>query len=130
MTDVVGESNYFKSLAVCYHDAQAIDCDGGKVIDVKLIKEPNNPYDKNAVGVYTIHGQIGHLSRQNALKFNRAVAGDYALIVKCRIYSSDPTSGVFGAWLAIDLDKPLQINTPTPPELPKPAKKRKLFGLF
>lgn len=62
---VVGESHYQEALrgtaAIC-----SVDEDGERVFQAYLIREPNNPYDSNAIAVYSSQGQLGYLSRENA----------------------------------------------------------------
>lgn len=129
-TDVVGESYYFDTLEKCYFDPNALDCDGGKAVRVQLIKEPNNPHDKNAVAVYSEHGKIGHLSKVDAKKYHKFMPDHLTATVDCRIWTSDPDEGIYGAWLGIDLDNPPVIQQ-TPIKQPKINQKRKkLFGLF
>ena len=132
ITDIVGESFYFDNLAKCYHDADAIDCNDGKVVKAQLVKEPHNPHDKNAVAVYTIYGKIGHLSRENAIKYQKIVRGDKILNVYCRIWTNDASKGIYGAWLNFDIDDPTTL--PDPREgINKnkiKQKRRKIFGLF
>jgi HIRAN domain len=37
--------------------------------EAELRPEPDNPYDSNAVGVHSVHGQVGHLSSENAAEY-------------------------------------------------------------
>jgi hypothetical protein len=64
--DVVGESYYHASLAGI-HAALHHAGDGFEVRAPALLRrEPDNPYDRNAIGVY-IHGaKVGHLDRYDA----------------------------------------------------------------
>lgn len=129
-TDVVGESFYFDTIAKCYRDREALDCDGGKALLVTLVREPNNPHDKNAVGVYSKYGIIGHLSRVDAKKYHKVIPSHLAATVYCRIWTSDPRKGIYGVWLGIDLDNPpdISINEEEKPQINQ--KRKKLFGLF
>jgi HIRAN domain len=62
---VVGESHYQEALGgtagLC-----SLDENGERVFQAFLVREPNNPYDSNAIAVYSSHGQLGYLSRENA----------------------------------------------------------------
>ena len=62
---VVGESHYQEALdgtaGLC-----SLDENGERVFEAFLVREPNNPYDSNAIAVYSSHGQLGYLSRENA----------------------------------------------------------------
>jgi len=65
--DVVGESNYQGALekvaggkAERPTEVQAMAC---------LVREPENPYDRNAVAVYMRGQQVGHLSRNDASQY-------------------------------------------------------------
>lgn len=133
-TDVVGESNYFDSLAKCYFAPEALDCDGGKAVKVELIPEPTNPYDSNAVAIYSDYGKIGYLSKLDAVKYHKIMPSHLTAKVYCRIWTSDPDEGIYGAWLGIDLDNPPQI--PTDFDISENVthiveqKKKRFFGLF
>jgi hypothetical protein len=62
---VVGESHYQEALGgtagLC-----SLDENGERVFQAFLVREPDNPYDSNAIAVYSSHGQLGYLSRENA----------------------------------------------------------------
>jgi len=67
--DVVGESFYHQALAgirAALHERSS----GFEVRAVGLLRrEPDNPYDENAIGVY-VHGQkVGHLDRYDAEEY-------------------------------------------------------------
>lgn len=38
---------------------------------VSFIKEPNNPFDKNAIAVYSINGKIGYVPKSSIVDVNR-----------------------------------------------------------
>ena len=65
---VVGESFYQdalrKTAALCTPGE-----DGRPSFQAILVREPNNPHDSNAIGVYSVHGQLGHLSRDDAIDY-------------------------------------------------------------
>lgn len=68
---VVGEAYYQESLdQVCggrTEDGHAREC------TATLVPEPRNPYDRNAVGVWIDGRQVGHLSREDALRYKPVV---------------------------------------------------------
>nr|WP_315043265.1 HIRAN domain-containing protein [uncultured Moraxella sp.] len=119
MTEIVGESFYADTLNKCYFSKKAIDCDGGKVIEVGLKKINDNPHDNNAVAIFSPFGQIGHLSRNDAKKYRQIVTSNGIKFVKCRIWSSNPADKIFGAWIDFDLDNP-----------PAKPKRKKFLGIF
>lgn len=65
---VVGESHYQEALratsTICTPGAE-----GRRTFTAVLIAEPDNPHDANAIAVYSPHGKLGHLSRDNALAY-------------------------------------------------------------
>ncbi len=67
---VVGESHYqdaiLKTAAVSPADDEEPDRCAFQAV---LVREPGNAYDSNAVGVYSSFGQLGHLSREAAIKY-------------------------------------------------------------
>jgi hypothetical protein len=67
--DVVGESHYHAALAGI-RDALRSDVPGVELRAAALLRrEPDNPYDRNAIGVY-IHGtKVGHLDRYDAEEY-------------------------------------------------------------
>lgn len=67
--DVVGESFYQDALsAICggkTDDGHEVEC------RARLVPEPENPHDGNAVAVYIRNHKVGHLSRSEATAFNQ-----------------------------------------------------------
>ena len=67
--DVVGESYYHAALA----GIRAALHQGGGAFEVRaaglLQREPDNPYDKNAIGVYVHGAKVGHLDRYDAEEY-------------------------------------------------------------
>jgi hypothetical protein len=66
--DIVGESHYTKSI----QDLFGADLKAGgseMVITVRLVPDPENRYDRNAVGVWAGNRQLGHLSREEAARY-------------------------------------------------------------
>lgn len=133
-TPIVGESNYQKALTKSYKDPNAFVKGESAFVDVDLIYEPNNPYDKNAVAVVSTHGTLGYLSKQDAIRYRHLCEGDReTLSVRCKIYGG--SKGLYGAWVDLDLEdlaeSPQSLrkynNTasqPTPPPLPVSRKQK------
>lgn len=70
---VVGESHYQDALRATSRVAQ-IGAEGRRVFTAVLVPEPENPYDANAVAIYSTQGKIGHLSRDDALAYRDVLA--------------------------------------------------------
>lgn len=133
-TPIVGESNYQKALTKSYKDPYAFVKGESAFIDVNLVYEPNNPYDKNAVAVVSTHGTLGYLSKQDTIRYRHLCEGDReTLSVRCKIYGG--SKGLYGAWVDLDLEdlaeSPQSLrrynNTasqPTPPPLPVSRKQK------
>lgn len=91
-TEVVGESfyetNFRALLGNRYGNDTEIDC------DAVLTLENDNPHDKNAVAV-TIDGKrVGHLPRDKAIEFRRALRRDgfghlQSVAVAAEVYTGD-----------------------------------------
>jgi hypothetical protein len=71
-TGVVGESHYRDAIAqvVGIRTSQAIKL----VTHAALVAEPDNPYDRNAVGVWIEGRKVGHLARADAQAFAPVLA--------------------------------------------------------
>ena len=133
-TPIVGESNYQKALTKSYKDPNAFVKGESAFVDVNLVYEPNNPYDKNAVAVVSTHGTLGYLSKQDTIRYRHLCEGDReTLSVRCKIYGG--SKGLYGAWVDLDLEdlaeSPQSLrkynNTasqPTPPPLPVSRKQK------
>lgn len=63
---VVGESYYQDALRATGRVCSA-GGEGRPAFTAALVPEPENPYDSNAIAVYSPRGKIGHLSRDDAL---------------------------------------------------------------
>lgn len=65
---VVGESHYQDALRgtsrIC-----TVGPDGRSTFTAALVPEPANPYDSNAIAVYSPEGKLGHFSRETALDY-------------------------------------------------------------
>lgn len=133
-TPIVGESNYQKALRKSYKDPNAFRKGESAFIDVDLVYEPNNPYDKNAVAVVSTHGVLGYLSKQDAIRYRHLCEGNRdTLSVRCKIYGG--SKGLYGAWVDLDLEdlsgSPQSLrkyndasSQPTPPSLPENPKQK------
>jgi hypothetical protein len=66
---VVGESNYQAALAALAGPKRS----GGVELEIRavLVREPENPYDRNAVAIYASGGgKVGYLSREDAVAYS------------------------------------------------------------
>jgi len=65
---IVGESNYQDSLRQLKENPVVVLLGNAPIASLLLVREPDNPYDKNAIAVLTEEGAIvGYLSREDAL---------------------------------------------------------------
>ncbi|CAM3971465.1 HIRAN domain-containing protein [Psychrobacter arenosus] len=102
-TPIVGESNYQSALKKCFKDKDAFKQGNSSFVDVNLVFEPNNPYDKNAVAVISSYGTLGYLSKGDAIRYRHLCEGKRdTLSVRCKIYSG--SKNIFGAWVDLDLE--------------------------
>lgn len=133
-TPIVGESNYQPALDKNYKDPNSFKKGASAFVDVELIYEPNNPYDKNAVAVVSSYGTLGYLSKQDAIRYRHLCEGDRnTLSVRCKIYRGDHP--MYGAWVDLNLEdlsgssQSLKkyndaSSQPTPPPLPENPKQK------
>lgn len=67
--EVVGESHYQDALR-----ATSTICspgpEGRGAFTAVLVAEPDNPYDVNAIAIYSPQGKLGHLSRDDAIEYH------------------------------------------------------------
>ena len=70
---VVGESYYQDALRAT-RPGCTIGPDGRPAFTAALLPEPDNPYDPNAIAVYSPKGKVGHLSRDHALDYRELFA--------------------------------------------------------
>lgn len=99
---VVGVSFYQAALGkICGNKREMI-------VRAKIVPEENNPYDSNAIRV-EIEGEIvGHLSRENALKWHgKMISEGFSDALTCpakigwdRAFTEE---GSYGVWLDVDL---------------------------
>lgn len=135
-TPIVGESNYQPALDKNYKDPNAFRKSESAFVDVDLVYEPNNPYDKNAVAVISTYGTLGYLSKQDAIRYRHLCEGNRdTLSARCKIYRGDHP--MYGAWVDLNLEdlagSPQSLRKykdiasqprPTPPTLPKAPKQK------
>jgi hypothetical protein len=106
--EVVGESYYQDALwTICGGTiGDRVRCD----ITAVLVPEPDNPYDANAVAVH-IDGQlVGHLGRDDAVRYGRglhalmAVCGGYVALAGVIVGGGHRENGpgLLGVWLEHD----------------------------
>jgi len=70
---VVGESHYQEALRATSRIC-SVGLDGNSSFTAALVPEPENPYDSNAIAVYSAEGKLGYLSRESALDYGRLFA--------------------------------------------------------
>lgn len=132
-TPIVGESKYQKALRNTYEDPRTSKKSESAFVDVKLVYEPNNSYDKNAVAIVSTYGTLGYLSKEDAIRYRHLCEGNRDILtVRCKIYRG--SKGIYGAWVDLNLeglsaspqslskykDTASQLPPPSPPrEVPK-----------
>ena len=70
--DVVGEQHYQEALEAVAAGRNAFGT-RTRVLTVTLVREPDNPYDANAVRVDAAEATVGHLSRDDAPRFHAII---------------------------------------------------------
>ena len=70
--DVVGEQHYQEALEAVAAGRNAFGT-RTRVLTVTLVREPDNPYDANAVRVEAAEATVGHLSRDDAPRFHAII---------------------------------------------------------
>ncbi|MEH1130055.1 HIRAN domain-containing protein [Micromonospora sp. CPCC 206061] len=123
--DVAGESHHAKAIrAVVGPDLKS----GGSEIkvDVQLLPEPNNRFDRNAIAVWCGNHQLGYLPKEVAPQYvsvlSGLVANGWTPQVQARIWASvfsyddEPGRGEFHASVTLDLAEPhMLVPTNMPP---------------
>jgi collagen type III alpha len=72
-TEVAGESHYASSIRGLF--GKNFKATGTEiVVTAQLIPEPQNPHDRNAVGVWVGGSQVGHLPREEAARYAPVIA--------------------------------------------------------
>lgn len=102
---VVGESHYQEALRATESICSG-SFEGRPSFTAALVPERDNPYDKNAIAVYSPEGKIGYLSRENALDFKNLFAeiGQHGFQGgACTAYlaGGEPGKPLFGAVLRL-----------------------------
>ncbi len=94
--EIVGESHYQEQIRAIVHSAKSPD----DVFDARLIPEPDNPYDKNAVRVEIQKRTVGYLSRASAKVYRKAY-GEKTARCQVRIFG-----GEYGRHFGVFLEAP------------------------
>ena len=107
--EVVGESNYQNELRKIYYssdvdvDSNSFNDDGSELESVltlaTIVREPNNPYDKNAVAVRIKNSLVGYLKRDQAERVSLQMDSANLKKVECRAKVIGPD--IFGVFLKI-----------------------------
>lgn len=111
--EVVGESHYLGAFVkFCgARDEEGVDL----LCEAELVLEDSNPHDSRAVRIDLAGDTVGHLSREGALRFRRAlsilgIASARRVRCPARISGGwdrgDGDTGYFGVRLDLDLDPP------------------------
>jgi hypothetical protein len=110
--EVVGEANYMENFeAICGPRTPKGE---SRLIEAHLIREPDNPFDKNAVRVEVQNKLVGYLSRDNAKDLNVIYTGlklppDTIIAVNGQIRGgwkrSNGDEGNYGVWLDFPADE-------------------------
>lgn len=110
----VGESNYVAALlraAGGSRDDEEIEAD----VNVRLVREPQNPYDPNAVAVVSEQGRkLAYLCREDAEDYAEALdelGGERELWCRARI-GGGRSSGHWRIGVTLDLDPPGLLEQP------------------
>jgi hypothetical protein len=90
--EIVGESHYQAAIALCRERERVL-----------LIRQPNNPYDKNAVVVTRVDGSIlGYISREEAPSFARHLDSGLKIYAEIHgIYGGTRGKPSRGVWLDV-----------------------------
>ncbi len=110
--EIVGESHYQKALSAITGGKTE---DGVKVFsDATLRREPNNPYDPNAVRVEISNKTVGYLDRQKAVEYTDTLSrlGLEGRVTKCE-------AKIVGGWDRGDDDVGhfgVKLNVSWPPK--------------
>lgn len=100
--EVVGESHYQDDLREAFRRAEDSGDPRRRRIITILHPEPHNPHDPNAVGVYALNGQVGHLSRQEATRWQQEIADAWkrnATPIAVRATVVTGPNDIYGVWL-------------------------------
>lgn len=124
--ETVGESYYQDAfIRICggkCYDGYALPC------TATLVAEPNNPHDRNAIAVYVHSMKVGHLSRNDALRYkpvvDRLMAAGHVGTCEATIVGGwdrgNGDEGHFGIVLDLAVPEHAHPDDPAPP--PKPSR--------
>jgi hypothetical protein len=115
LVSVVGESFYQDAIAAtrekhCQASPPievvdfAAEEDGLPWFTAVLVREPDNEYDANAIGVWSQRGKIGHLSREDAASYRPVlltVEGMGSQAGGCSAFMRQADNGMWGVVLAL-----------------------------
>jgi HIRAN domain-containing protein len=130
--DVAGESHHEKAIRAVVGDNRKA---GGSEtnVDVQLVPEPNNRFDRNAVAAWCGSHQLGYLPKEVAPRYvavlSGLVANGWTPQVQASIwagvesYGDDPGRGDFYAQVRLDLAEPYML---VPANLPPSGEHRTL----
>ncbi len=109
--DVVGESYYLSAFTqLCgSREAEGVNIE----TFAALRREPDNPHDSNAVGIYIENLKVGHLSREDAIRYKDLIEQTnqqgYEAVSPARIrggWDDGDTQGYYG--VKLDLAEPAE----------------------
>ncbi|WP_430784533.1 HIRAN domain-containing protein [Actinoplanes sp. G11-F43] len=124
--DVAGESHYVKEIRSLF-GADLKKDDAELTITVRLVPDPKNRFDRNAVGVWAGSRQVGHLPRDEAARYapvlTSMIAQGWEPQVSARVWASQWTgydgSTELSASVRLDLAEPhMLVPANTPPKTP------------
>src|SRR5262245_6205798 len=69
---VVGESHYQDALRATSETCER-GSSGRRTFTAVLVAEPRNPYDANAIAVFSPQGKLGYLSRDDAIEYQQVI---------------------------------------------------------
>ena len=101
--NVVGESYYAQSFAAILGGRT-----GEHIVDAVMVREPENPYDKNAIRIDINRYPVGHIAKEECRNFHPllayAAAKGAVLVVTARLWASEGTDRFWSVQL--DLNDP------------------------
>jgi hypothetical protein len=84
--------------------AEVAQEDGLPWFTAVLVREPDNDHDPNAIGVWSQRGKIGHLSREDALRYGPVLLTVEAMGSQagaCSAFMRQADNGMWGVVLAL-----------------------------
>ncbi|MCA0331084.1 MAG: DUF2510 domain-containing protein [Actinobacteria bacterium] len=125
--DVVGESNYYDAIRALLPTSLS-ESGEEAIVQVLLIREPNNKYDRNAIAVRADTGTVGYLPKEDARRYapvldalaaNGRVAQTAARVWGCIREDWDTTRKSFMGSIRIALPEPhMLFPANLPPDAP------------